>query len=358
MVVAQGFRLSGRVLEVTDRDTVPLASGWVVLHQIGLSGAGSVDSGRTDRFGVYHLRAPDRDTAALYISSVLHKGIAYFSSPVNAVGITTDTTSTLFVYDTSSVEPVLQLAQRHVVVRAPEADGSRSVLELMVVANRGTKTRIANDTLQPVWRGALPTGALSFQVGDGEVSGDALFRQGDSVVLVAPVPPGEKQLVFAYVMPRGLDELTIPIDQSIDRFQALIEDTSAVVLAGPVQRQSTEVIAGNRFARFQGYELDAGMTVAFALPVAGPSLVTLWWVVVTAAAVVLAATLVVWWRSSTTVPIGHDDPDVLAAQIAALDTGFEQRGDDDEAAHAAYHQQRAELKARLTVALAKRQVGG
>ena len=71
-------------------------------------------------------------------------GIAYFTNPFIWSDPPPDALETLLVYDTSSTAPPIDLAQRHVVIRTGDApDGSRRVIELVVLANRGRRTRIA-----------------------------------------------------------------------------------------------------------------------------------------------------------------------------------------------------------------------
>ncbi len=348
---AQGFRLSGHVYSVVDRDTTALANQWVVLHQVNAAGGAPVDSGRTDRFGGYFVRAPDRDTSAVYIASVGFRGITYFSPPVSAVQFTTDTAETVFVYDTSSAGPELTVAQRYVVVRSPEVDGSRAVLELVTLQNAGTVTRVSSDTTRPVWRGSLPDGAVGLEIGQGDVSPEAFFLQGDTLALVAPFPPGEKQLVFAYTLP-ARRAVVVPVDPAVARMEVLIEDEAELV-EGPLERVGNQLMDSLNFARFAGEEIPAGTSLSF--EVARPPLNPLqfWWVVVAAAAVAFLATLVVWWRRLP-MAANMDDPQVLAARIAALDESFDAKQTPSPAERAAYEKNRGELKARLTAALAKR----
>ncbi len=348
--------MSGRVFLPSDADTVPLVNHWVVLHQVKAQGGDAVDSSRTDRFGVYQLRAPERDTAAVYLASVRYRGIAYFSVPVHAIGITTDTASTLFVYDTSSVEPLVTTAQRQIVVRAPESNGTRSVLELIVLRNQGTLTRITNDTAHPVWQSAIPPGAVNLQAGDSDISAAAVYRRGDSVAVLAPVEPGEKRIVFSYLLPPATSRVSFPIDQAVGRLQVLIEDTTAIVEEGPVAYLGVEAVERLRLANFEGLTVPMGSTVVFRLSNPGFAMTELAPFVVVVAALALFGGLWWWWRRRAPVAaVLGDDPDVLAGQIALLDDAIEARAASaTDAEQAAYAKRRAELKAQLVAALARR----
>ncbi len=355
---AQGFQLSGRVYSVLQGDTVPLGEHWVVMHEVAQGGGGVVDSVRTDAGGVYFLRSPERDTSAVYLSSVSFRDIAYFSNPVRATAFTSDTASTLLVYDTSSVTPPIDVVQRHVVMRAPEEDGSRSVLELIVLQNRGALTRIANDTASPVWQGVIPAEAVNLEVAPSDVSPEAVYRRGDSVALSAAIPPGEanqKQLVFGYIMPPGLRTFRVPVDQPLDRFQVLIEDPDVEVLSGPLVARGAEQMEDIQFARFEGTNVQAGVVASFRLSGPSFSVGALLWVIMGMSGIAMMIVLTVWLRRSAGTPNGMEKVDALAAQVAALDERFSPATELTDDARQAYEQQRADLKARLAQALARKE---
>lgn len=336
---------------------MPVTGAWAVLHQVSLRGGAPVDSGRTDGGGRYQVRAAVRDTATVYIVSVTYAGIAYFTRPLHARrGAVADTAETLAVYDTSSASPVVEVAQRHVIVRRPEADGSRQVLELLVLRNAGARTRIAPDTARPVWQGALPRGAIRLEVGESDVSAEAVYRRGDSIAVAAPVPPGEKQVVVSYVLPRARRALDLRVDQPMERLNVLVEDSAATLVGDALDRLGSETIEGTSFVRFARNDVPAGAHVVVNFPGAGFSAGNYWWLVVGLAGAALLGGLVLAWRrtlptAATAVPA---DPEVLAAEIAALDAAFEQRAEATPEERAAFQRRRAALKARLEELLSRR----
>lgn len=345
--VAQGFTVRGRVLEIRGHDSLPLGGIWAVLHHVTTAGGAPVDSGPTDGAGWYRLRAPVRDTAAVYFVSARYRSIAYLTLPLRATRQRIDSVGVLLVYDTSSTSPPIELAQRHLVIRHAESDGSRRVLELMVLRNGGTNTRIAADTSQPVWTGRLPEGVLQFQVGESDVSAETVIRRGDSVVVVAPLPPGEKQLVLTYLLPGNASQVALPTDQSIGQLNVMVEDSAASVAGGPVVAMGAESFEGATFLRFEGRDVPGGTPVLLRFGRVPWSARNLWWIVVALSALALVGALVVWWRRADQVsPAGADDVEALAARIAALDASQETRRDPGYAAR------RAELKRRLEAALA------
>jgi len=85
-------------------------------------------------------------------------------------------------------------------IRAPDKDGSRHVLELIVLRNGGSVTRIANDTIHPVWARRCPGARFSFRWLEGRQR-SAVMKRWRLILVFAPVPPGDKQVVVQYVLP-------------------------------------------------------------------------------------------------------------------------------------------------------------
>jgi len=253
--------VTGRVLDgPTGR---PAARTWVVLHQVSMGGGGQpIDSTRTDARGTYALTIRRPDSAAIYVASTWRAGIAYFSEPT-APGRSTSSLRPLYVYDTSSTGPAVRVIRRLVTVAKEKRDGSRDVLELLELVNPGVATRVARDTLRPTWAGAIPSVAIQFRVGQGDVSPQVVTRRGDSVAVYGPLPPDErKQLSYTYVLSATVRRVSVPIDQPTDEVDLLLEDTAAVVTAGKLDSLGAEDIGGRRFARYRTPPLPAGAALA------------------------------------------------------------------------------------------------
>jgi hypothetical protein len=237
-----------------------------VLHAVSPAGGGQpIDSTRTDGRGDYLLTIRRPDSSAIYVVSSWRAGIAYFSEPVPRDGGARARLGPLYVFDTSSTGPAVRLARRLVTVTKVKGDGTRDVLELIELENPGDATRVAVDTLRPTWAGAIPSAAIQFQVGQGDVSPQAVALRGDSVSVYGPLPPGErKQLSYAYVLPATVHGLDVPIDQATDEVDLLLEDTTAVVTARALDSLGVETVEGRRFARYRSRTLAAGVPVAIA----------------------------------------------------------------------------------------------
>ena len=329
-------------------DSVPVAGTRVLLHRIGRGGQGPIDSVTADRKGAFRFRFT-ADTGSVYLTSSRYAGIEYFSPAVHLDPSRPDTALRIVVSDTSSQVPV-ELAARHLVVADPGENGTRGLLDLIVLQNRSDRTRVARDTLTPTWSAPLPTGTFGFEPGEGDVSPDALRRDRDRVKLFAPVAPGEKQLILQYGLPLGARTTTLRFEQSAGFVNVLVSDPAAKVTGGRLAPADTEVIQGRTYRRWMG-TVPAGSTVLIDL--GGPFNAPRWVLaaLVGGLAVGLALTAVRALRPPAGGMPGspaEGEADVLLERIAQLDARHgpgEAEANPDEWSR--YRSERAQLKARL-----------
>lgn len=283
--------MAGRV--VRDTTQRPVARQWVVLHAMTRGGGGPVDSIRTDAAGRYAFRVARVNPDAVYVVSAQFAGIAHFSEPIVLSGRLSADFGTLAVFDTTSSGPPIRLSLRYINIGATRDDGTHDVLEAIELKNPGSRTRVPADSA-PVWQGALPPGVVQFQVGESDVSAEAVTRRGDTVLVFAPISPGgSKQLSFAYTAPATMPELQVPIDQATDEVLLLVEDTMALVTAPGVERLAVQELEGHRYARYRVAAPAPGAVVTVALPPRGfraDRLVP--WIVAVAALALLAGLVI------------------------------------------------------------------
>lgn len=235
--------IAGQVVRLADGDTVAAPSVPVTLHQVARTSQGAVDSAPSTPDGRFRFRLTG-DTTALYIVSARSAGIEYFSEPVRAPGASG---LRLVVFDTSSSAPV-RLSGRHVIVRAPDETGRRTVLDLLTLRNDGDRTRVAPDSTSASWALALPTGVEGAEVQDGDVSPAAVRFDGDSVWLLAPLPPGLKNVMLSYQLPLGAEGAgwSAPVDS----FDVLVEEPGARVEGAGLAGVEPMVVAGTPLRRW------------------------------------------------------------------------------------------------------------
>lgn len=320
----------------------------VVLHRVGQAVQGPLDSTLTDQRGRFRFsfRA---DTATLYLLSARRSGIEYFSPPVPTHPRRPATGIPIVVYDTSSTAPVAVEA-RHLVIARPGDDGSRSVLDLIVLRNDGTRTRIAGDSSRPSWAGPLLGGTMGMELGEGDFSPDAVSRRGDSLYVSAPLSPGEKQVTLEYLVPAGQTVLQLPFPDSVPMLNVLTEEKEAVVSGGTVALADSQVLQGRSFRRWTGV-VPAGSSLRVALPGRGRAPKWLLTALVASVVAVLAGAGWHFARGSSRTPAASTDE--LLAAVATLDARYagraaETQGDEWQK----YQLERARLKALLQASLA------
>lgn len=344
------MRLSGQVLRV-GLDSAPAAGRWVVLHRVGRDTQGPLDSMRTGRDGSFSFTYP-ADTTALHIVTAEHAGIQYFSPPLSTNPDVPNPPLTLVVNDTSSTAPV-ETTSRFIVVSAPEADGFRTVVELLTFTNQSSFTRVGPDSTAAAWSFGVPAGAERFVAEPGELSHEAIALGPGSVSIFAPLAPGDRQLTLRYALPRTEGIVTWPFPQPASGVELLVEEDAATVTAPSLEQVDSTIIDGRRFRRWGG-NMAAGDSILLEVPaplkVGGGVL---------AALVGITALAMTWalWRAlrgrSRMGSLQQEGPEALVDRIARLDEAHRNTAPGAPESDA-YQRQREELKSALARLLAER----
>ena len=152
-------------------------------------------------------------------------------------------------------------------VTRPGEDGSRNVLDLMVLLN----WRTSDSQWRPIVLGLVgrtPAGGTrsGLELGESDVSPEAVARRGDSILVAAPLAPGEKQLTVQYLVPAGQKDLELPLCRSRSRsVNVLAEENDVVVSGGSLALADSQVLQGRSFRRWTG-DVPAGGTLRVTLP--------------------------------------------------------------------------------------------
>ena len=348
-------RAAGRVVRTVGQDSVPVPLARVLLHRIGRTAQGPVDSTVADQGGRFRFQFVP-DTSAVYLASTRHQGIEYFSPAVHTNPALPDTALFIVVSDTSTAARV-ELEARHLVIAEPGQDGNRGVLDLVILRNRGDHTRVAPDSTRPSWSAPLPGRHVRLRARPGDVSPDALRRVGDRLELLAPVAPGEKQLIIQYGLPAATRSIELPFEEAADLVNVLVADRGARVSGGKLAPADTEVIQGRTYHRWMG-PVPAGASVRIRLADTGEAPRWMLPLLVAGLAGTLIVAGVVVLRTRPTpaeagAPAG--DTDVVLERLAQLDARYAGREADTEPAEwERYRTERATRKSQLEAMLAAR----
>jgi hypothetical protein len=341
-----GQSVAGTIVRPTGPDSVPVRAARVVLHRVAEVAQGPVDSAVTGTDGRFRFSL-SRDTSALYLVSARYAGIEYFSPPLDNRRAAGEDTVTLVVHDTSSRAQVT-LSARHVVIPRAGDDGTREVLDLVLLANSGMLTRVAPDSLGASWSGPLPSRSEGLELGESDVSPDAVVRRGDSAIVSAPISPGEKQLAMQYHLPGGRQEIEIPVGPERVALNVLVEEPGATAVGPGLALADSQLIEGRSFQRWSG-DLPANSIVRVRLPGAGAGATPILAALVALLALALVAAA---WRLLPRTRVVSSDR--LLGEIAALDARYEGREEETAPEEwARYLERRGALKAELAAALAR-----
>ncbi len=261
---AQGVRtvVTGTVFLAGVPDSVAAPGAAVTLHRVTSDIQGPVAETVAGRDGKFRFdeRLP---AGGVLLVSARWDGIEYFAPPVDS-GVP----ATVVVHPTAMDAPV-SVVLRSVIVGGPAVDGTRDVIDLIVIRNRGPATRVAVDSLAASMLIFLPPEAANVVVADADFIGEAADVHGDTLLIHSPIAPGDRQLMLQYQIPPNSRRFTIPVDPVADTAMVLAEEIDLGV--GGFVRSGTEEIEGKSFNRW-----SAGQAAAIELALPGHWLMPAW----------------------------------------------------------------------------------
>lgn len=358
---AQSMRtIAGTVLRPGPNGVqLPVPRAWVVLHRVGADAANPIDSMQTRGDGTYAFgyRATG-DTNAVYFVSATRGGIAYFTPPTREVRVRGGMAD-LQVFDTTSAPLPIAIRGRHIIFTAPDtAAPVRTVIEVYELSNDSSLTRVAGAGQRATFEAPLPPGVTEVIGGQGDISPDAVKADDGRVRVWAPISPGLKQFSFSYTLPVSQKELAIALETDVPVMEVLVEDPRGAAVAPGLAEVDPVQVDGRPFKRFLGQDLKAPATLTLTAPGetgSGSSLRVLLVVTAVGAAMLLGLGMAFMRRGPSAFARRREPtPEALAAEIAALDTAFEQMAGATEEQKAEHYLKRAQLKGRLSAVLAKR----
>jgi hypothetical protein len=200
----------------------------------------------------------------------------------------------------------------------------------------------------------LPPGTGDMEVGESDLSPDAIVREGDTVKVLAPLAPGQKQLSLEYSVTPVRGKLEFPVGSG-GPVNLLVEERNARVSGGTLALADSQVIEGRSFRRYTG-SVPAGGTVVLAVGAASAAAAARLALPVLVGAVAVMLAAAAWWligRPSRRAPALL--PEQMLDAIAALDARYAGREPEIAADEwRRYVAERARLKAELERTLAAR----
>ncbi len=302
-VVGAVRHVYGRVVHPVGQALAPVGGQRVTLHRVGSDTAGPIDSVFTRADGNYSFLYRTRGAQdAVYFASSTYDGIAYLSQPLSAAVVRGDEAE-IIVYDTTSRAIPLRVRGRHLVVSSPAPTGRRSIVEVFELSNDTSVTVVSPGagTDRPTWSLPLPPGAQGVQVGQGDISADAVSVQGNRLAVFAPFAPGLKQMSFSYSLPPASFPLTRALRAGAIVFEVLLEEAGARATGMPFRPEAPVTVEGRMFRRFIAQDVPPGAVLRVNVPVVFANGRTLYIAVVTTAlgAVMLGALALAFQRRAS-----------------------------------------------------------
>lgn len=245
----------------------PVAGVWTVLHRVGPDSAGPLDSTRSDTRGRYaysYRRSGSSD--AVYFVSATHQGVTYFTVPL-AFSEVSGEPAEIVVFDTTSRRVPITVRGRHIVVSAPTSSGLRPVTEVFELSNDTTLTLVSPaPSTAPTFSVVLPENAKDPKVEESDIPAEAVSFADGRVRVVAPFPPGVKQLAYSYTLPASEFPLSVPAEAPIDVYEVLIEEPRGVASGAKLAEEPAVTAEGRTFRRFLAHEVPASAVAVIDIP--------------------------------------------------------------------------------------------
>jgi hypothetical protein len=182
------------------------------------------------------------------------------------------------------------------------------------------------------------------------------------MLVSAPFPPGVKQVVGIYVVPKDTRTLRVPIDQPTAQLEVLIEDSLANASGAALAAGNPLQIQGRTFRHFSSTRVVRGETAEITFGAPGGSR-NFAWIAIALSALLLASGGYLAARRRAAAPAdavtaavpAAGGQDALVRQIVALDARYEGRQAElSPEEWAGYQARRAALKAQVAGRLAQR----
>jgi hypothetical protein len=163
------------------------------------------------------------------------------------------------VCDATTSDEAIRVGMSHIIVGVEE-EGIQ-VTEVFWLVNDGDRTYVGTEGAEGVLVFTLPEGALSFGA-PPELMLDYQFITDNKVTYLVPFPPGERQLLFSYMLAKpGSTEFTIPleVDYPTDGLELMVEGENIEVATAQLAPAEPVIIGtGERFIHFRGENLPRG----------------------------------------------------------------------------------------------------
>ena len=320
--------------------------------------------------GIYAFRDIAMPPERVFMAGVEYAGGLYGSDIVVAEAGITELGLQVTVYETTTDTAVLAVDRVHILLDFPTADLAQ-VVEVFIISNPSDKAVIAEEEGGPVVFFPLPEGATNLEFQDGTL-GDRYLEVPGGFADTRSISPGmgQYQVVFAFDMPYANKlEFNQLVEMPMSAVVVMLPDVGIKIKSDTLEDAGLRDFQGTSYHMYNGGILAVGEQISFSLSgkpkSATPTLTSssTQSLVIGLGAFGLALVLAgVWlYRRSQLAEkaqeqiddtasaaemadeLTQEDPNTLMDAIIALDDLYQAGKLPEEA----YHERRAELKAKL-----------
>ena len=260
VVGAEGI-IEGTIVNKTGGET-PVGGQEVELKAVDQDGStGSTLVARTDDSGKFRFANLVTANNSTYVLSTRFQEIDYQTSVRSEVTESVGKVD-LAVYDSAS-DVGVQVDLSHLVVEVDPATRDLTVLEVAIIQNSTDKTlvpKVRNG--QTLWF-PLPKGALHPEVTEGLDKVADPGKDVDGLAYTGPVPPGKRQIVYAYMLanPGSSFDIAKALAYPTRKVNVLMADVGQRIDGPKLSSQQPVDIKDRSYLFLTGESFEAGQSV-------------------------------------------------------------------------------------------------
>ncbi len=244
-------------------DGKPMPDLEVILYQFKDNRGKEIARMKTGLDGSFFFSKINPDEQIPYYTSANYQAVDYFSK-VNHFLKKNELSFDVAVYETTDQDKNIHIKIYHIVLEpTDETNKMFSVREIMIVENRGNKTYVGAEEVQPgkkeTLRIYLPKTAENIQT----MFPSVVNPTGD-ISDVTPISPGTRRVILSYTINPGGSDFTFEkkIHFDTDSFNFIYPDTAIKVNSDQLVFKGPTPGSDKRFSNLTGNDLDRNTKIS------------------------------------------------------------------------------------------------
>ena len=248
----------------------------VTLHEVTTDGRRELET-TTDADGRFSFDEVRLESGTAYGVSVIYQD-AFYGEDLDVSKWPPDPV-TLTVYESSSDDGALKVSSASILFAGASAEtGTVSAMEIVNLVNSGDETYVPGPGVMDLLRFGLPSGASGLRV-ETSLVGANHIQVDRGFALVASVPPGSHEVMYAYEFPYSGEETAF--DRSVrygaENLRVMTPEDAMDLAADSLEEARTVTIGETRYRLIEAAGLAPGTPISVTLsglpqPGGGPGL--------------------------------------------------------------------------------------